>query len=264
MIEFKLFDRAKPNHRVVIKPLVAFEAIRRILDHAIYVERADLEQLLGKSWAATVLGYAAKLRSRKDELFDEQRPDPVLPVVDAANLALSHTTCYGGTALEVSRWHRSDRVWLTIRRPRRPLNLNSGRDLAIALLGMAAVPNENWAAPDFWEQARNVPGENAVFDAFLALRKAGFTNDEVIALMAPAGLVPDPDAIGLTVLGWDTVDEFDRRMWLYRHAALFGDTRDWIPLPAAPRPTQIEQPVSRATLPNEPLADWERELQQNQ
>lgn len=257
MIKFEISDR----RRFTVRPLVAFEAIRRILGHAAYVEREELDKLLAKTWPATILGYAAKLRGRKAELFDELRPDPVLPVVDAANLMVRHATCTGGTELEVAQWHRSSQLWLTIRRPEWPFNLNSGRDLAIALLGMATLSNTtNWAAPDFWADARGVPGDDAVFGAFLALRAAGFTDEETVALMAPAGLVPDPEAIGLTVLSWDTVDEFDRRLWLYRHAVLFGDTRDWIPLPAAPQPAQPVKVVSQPAPADEQLADWERKL----
>jgi hypothetical protein len=255
MNEFNIYDRSRTNHRITVAPLAAFEAIRRILGHAAVVSREELDQLLDKSWSATVLGYAAKLRARMAELHDDDRPAPVLPVVDAANLDVRHTTCTGGTELKV------DRSWLSISREH-PFNLNSGRDLAIALLGMAAFPNANYVAPDFWSDARGTPSDDAIFGAFLALRKAGFTDDEVVALMAPAGLVPNPTAIGLTVVAWDAVDEFDRRYWLYGHAALFGDTRDWIPLPAAPQPTrrvQLAQAPQPAQL-DEPLADWEREL----
>jgi hypothetical protein len=182
----------------------------------------EIEQLLDNSgsWPSVILGYAAMLRARRIELNDDQYdtplPQPVLPIVDAANLEIRHTARGGGTNLTV------DSMRLSIS-CRRPFNLNSNRGLAIVLLGMASYPDGSCAVPEFWVNARSAPSDDAVFGAFLLLRAAGFGDDEAVALMSPAGLVPDPTAIGRTVLGWDAVDDIDRRMWLYRASVRAAD-----------------------------------------
>jgi hypothetical protein len=232
-ISFKIYNgRNTEQRRMGLSPLVAFEAIRKILGHAAVVPREDLERILSDDWFLAVYAYAVWVREARAVLTRDNQ-SPVMPVVDLAHLTLRHETCTGGTLIEVLS--HGDRIdCLRVTRPDKPLNLASGRDLAIALVGMAAVPDANVNIPHFWSEALGEPSEDAIFGAFLALRAAEFSNDEVVALMEPASLIPDPMAIGQTVLGWAEIIDFDRRKRLYDVAHLFGDTREWIPLPSVP------------------------------
>ena len=195
--------------------LVAFEAARRVLGHAVYLERGVLEELSTRetTWQQLLVVYAEQLLDRYQEVVDTDRPEPVLPAVDVVHGVVSHTTLTGRTRLELHPIFGGN---FGIERTQ-PLDLSTGRDLAMALLAMATEP-WGFSAPRYWAGAVGHPGEEAVLDAFVALRAAGFGDDEVVAMMAPVGLVPDPDAIRVKVLAWKDEVNLDRKRTLQWYA----------------------------------------------
>jgi hypothetical protein len=196
------------NATTTANAINVFEIVRRVLGHLAVIPEEDVNRMFdvqrgggGKKTVRTgLIRYALALVAAQEKYSGENLPDPIIPVVDVANLRVSHMTCTGRTEFGVE----SGRVSMT---RSEPLDADSPRDISLWLLTDASsmASDRLFEHANVFGQDGKARGESAVdgskldqlrvLEGIAVLVEHGVTVKDACAMACKRGIKADPEKV---------------------------------------------------------------------